>query len=112
MVTKKGNKMQENNEVMKDSPNAEGSSAGRRSSGGVGALSAKKNTKKLNAWIAIIALQNIHQQGGLTEEQLLDVMNLSERMTKTALYIYGGGDQAGIRQCINLIEEYLKEQGV
>lgn len=122
MVTKKGNKMQENNEVMKDSPNAEGSSAGRRPSGGVGALSAKKNTKKLNAGIAIIALQNIHQQsghdvvaslqGGLSEEQLLEVMNLSERLTKTALYIHGGEDQAGIRQCINLIEDYLKEQGV
>ena len=72
------------------------------------------DTKKLNAGIAIIALQNIHQQGGLTEEQLLDVMNLSERLTKTALYIHSGEDedQAGIRQCINLIEEYLKEQGV
>ncbi len=71
-----------------------------------------KDTKKLNAGIAIIALQNIHQQGGLTEEQLLDVMNLSERLTKTALYIHSGEDedQAGIRQCINLIEEYLKEQ--
>ena len=69
-----------------------------------------QDTKKINAGIAIIALQNIHQQGGLTEEQLLDVMNLSERMTKTALYIHGGEDQAGIRQCINLIEEYLKEQ--
>lgn len=83
-----------------------------------------KDTKKLNesdrtirerlAGIAIIALQNIRQQGGLTEEQLLDVTNLSERLTKTALYIHGGEDedQAGIRQCINLIEEYLKEQGV
>ena len=85
-------------------------------------VSAKKDTKKLNesdrtirerlAGIAIIALQNIHQQGGLTEEQLLEVMNLSERLTKTALYLHGGEDQAGIRQCINLIEEYLKEQGV
>ena len=83
-----------------------------------------KDTHKLNesdrtirerlAGIAIIALQNIHQQGGLTEEQLLDVINLSERLTKTALYIHSGEDedQAGIRQCINLIEDYLKEQGV
>ena len=71
-----------------------------------------QDTKKINAGIAIIALQNIHQQGGLTEEQLLEVMNLSERLTKTALYIYGGEDQAGIQQCISLIEEYLKEQGV
>lgn len=71
-----------------------------------------QDTKKINAGIAIIALQNIHQQGGLTEEQLLEVMNLSERLTKTALYIHGGEDedQADIRQCINLIEDYLKEQ--
>ena len=71
-----------------------------------------QDTKRINAGIAVIALQNIHQQGGLTEEQFLEVMNLSERLTKTALYIHGGEDedQAGIRQCINLIEEYLKEQ--
>lgn len=71
-----------------------------------------KDTNKLNAGIAIIALQNIHQLGGLTEEQFLEVMNLSERLTKTALYIHSeeDADQAGIRQCINLIEEYLKEQ--
>lgn len=73
-----------------------------------------KDLKKLNAGIAIIALQNMHQQGGLSGEQLLEIMNLSERLTKTALYRYDGEDQdqAGIRQCINLIEEYLKEQGV
>ena len=34
--------MKENNKVVKDSPNAEGSSAGRRPSGGVGALNAMK----------------------------------------------------------------------
>lgn len=75
-------------------------------------VSAKKDTKKLNAGVASIALQNIRQQGLLTEEQLLDVMNLSERLTKTALYIHSGEDedQACIRQCLNLIEEYLKEQ--
>lgn len=72
------------------------------------------DTKKLNAGIAIIALQNIYQQGGLSEEQLLEVINLSERLTNTALYRHDGEDQAqaGIHQCINLIEEYLKEQGV
>ena len=77
-------------------------------------VSAEKDTKKLNAGIAIIALQNIHEQGGLSEDQLLTATSLSERLTKTALYTYGGEDeeQAGIRQCINLIEEYLKEQGV
>ena len=73
-----------------------------------------KETKKLNAGIAIIALQNIHEQGGLSEDQLLTVMSLSERLTKTALYKGDGTnqDQAGIQQAIVLIEEYLKEQGV
>ena len=73
-----------------------------------------KDTKKLNAGIAIIALQNIHEQGGLSEDQLLTPMSLSERLTKTALYKYDGAeqDQAGIQQAFDLIEEYLQEQGV
>ena len=77
-------------------------------------VSAEKDTKKLNAWIAIIALQNIHEQGGLSEDQLLTATSLSERLTKTALYKYDGEDQnqAGIQQAFALIEEYLKEQGV
>ena len=77
-------------------------------------LSAEKDTKKLNAGIAIIALQNIHEQGGLSEDQLLTATSLSERLTKTALYKYDGEDQnqAGIQQAFALIEEYLKEQGV
>ena len=82
------------------------------------------DTKKLNessrttrerlAGIAIIALQNIHQQGGLSDNQLKKCMSLSERLTKTALYKYDGEeqDQAGIQQAFVLIEEYLKEQGV
>ena len=77
-------------------------------------VSAEKDTKKLNAVIAIIALQNIHEQGGLSEDQLLTATSLSERLTKTALYKYDGEDQnqAGIQQAFALIEEYLKEQGV
>ena len=77
-------------------------------------VSAEKDTKKLNAGIAIIALQNIHEQGGLSEDQLLTATSLSERLTKTALYEYDGEDQnqAGIQQAFALIEEYLKEQGV
>ena len=77
-------------------------------------VSAEKDTKKLNAGIAIIALQNIHEQGGLSEDQLLTATSLSERLTKTALYKYDGEDQnqAGIQQAFALIEEYLKEQGV
>ena len=72
------------------------------------------DTKKLNAGLAIIALQNIHEQGGLSDSQLKKCVSLSERLTKTALYKYDGEeqDQAGIEQSFVLIEEYLKEQGV
>lgn len=73
-----------------------------------------QDTKELNAGIAIIALQNIHEHGGLSEDQLLTATSLSERFTKTELYKYGGEeqDQAAIQQTFVLIEEYLKEQGV
>ena len=94
--------MKENNEVVK----------GIHTVGAV--LSAEKDTKKLNAGIAIVALQNIDEQGGLSEDQLLTAMSLSKRLTKTALYIGDGTnqDQAGIHQAFAMIEEYLKEQGV
>ena len=73
-----------------------------------------KDTKKLNAVIAIIALQNIDEQGRLSEDQLLTAISLSKRLTKTALYKDDGTnqDQATIQQAFTLIEEYLKEQGV
>lgn len=73
-----------------------------------------QDTKKLNAGIAIVALQNMHQQEGLSDNQLKKCMSLSERLTKTTLYKYDGEeqDQAGIEQAFVLIEEYLKEQGV
>lgn len=94
--------MKENNEVVQ----------GDNTIGAV--LSVLKDTKKLNAGIAIIALQNIHEQGGLSDNQLKKCMSLSERLTKTALYKYDGEeqDQSGIQQAFVLIEEYLKEQGV
>ena len=94
--------MKENNEVVK----------GIHTVGAV--LSAEKDTKKLNAGIAIIAIQNIHEQGGLSEDQLLTAISLSKRLTKTALYKYDGAeqDQDEIQQAFVLIEEYLKEQGV
>ena len=77
-------------------------------------VSAEKDTKKLNAGIAVNALQNIHQQGRLSDNQLKTFISLIERLTKTALYKYDGKDQnqSGIQQAFVLIEEYLKEQGV
>ena len=73
-----------------------------------------RNTRELIAGIAIIALQNIDEQGSLSEDQLLTAMSLSKRLTKTALYKGDGTnqDQTTIQQAFTLIEEYLKEQGV
>lgn len=68
------------------------------------------NTKKLNAGIAMIALQNMHQQGELSDNQLKKCVSLSERLVETALYKHDGADQdqAGIEQAFNLIEDYLR----
>ena len=75
---------------------------------------AEKDTKRLNACIAIIALGNIHQEERLSDNQLEKCVSLSERLIKTALYKYCGEeqDQDAIQQSFVLIEEYLKEQGV
>lgn len=75
---------------------------------------AEKDTKRLNAGIAIIALGNMHQEERLSENQLKKCVSLGERLTKTALYKHDGveQDQSAIQQTFVLIEEYLKEQGV
>ena len=72
-----------------------------------------RNTRERIAGIAVIALQNIDEQGGLSEDQLLTAMSLSERLTKTALYKGDGTnqEQAMIQQAFAMIEEYIKEQG-
>ena len=61
-------------------------------------VSVLKDTKKLNAGIATLALQNIHEQGCLSEDQLLTATSLSERLTKTVLY---KGDGGGARSSWN-----------
>ena len=74
---------------------------------------AEKDTKRLNAGIAIIALRNMHHEERLSDNQLEKYVSLSERMIKTDLYKYGEEqDQDAIQQTFVLIEEYLKEQGV
>ena len=107
--------MKENNEVMQGDNTALRALRANKSPCDVGVvLSVLKDTKELNAGIAIIALQNMRQQEGLSDNQLEKCMSLSERLTKTALYKYDGEeqDQSGIHQAFVLIEEYLKEQGV
>lgn len=71
-------------------------------------------TKKLNAGIALVCLQLMDSQDGLTEDQVLQITALCERLLGTSLYKNDGveQDQASIQHAIKLIEEYLEEEGV
>jgi len=73
-----------------------------------------KDTKKLNAGIAIVCLQLLDSQHRLTEDQVQKVTSLCERLLRTSLYKEDGveQDQAAIQHSISLIEEYLEEEGV
>ena len=73
-------------------------------------VSAKKDTKKLNAGIAYLCLQNLDEQASIPEKYIHDITSLADRTEKTELYNAGTNDEEIIEQCINLIEEYLKEQ--
>ena len=80
-----------------------------------------KDTKKLNAGIAIMALQGAEEVTGLKPEDFQRVAELVKRLTKTAVMqeIYTEDesvssvlDTALTEHAIAMIEEYLKEQGV
>ena len=79
------------------------------------------DAKKLNAGIAIMALQGAEEVAGLKPEDFQRVAELVKRLTKTAVMqeIYAEDesvssvlDAALTEHAINMIEEYLKEQGV
>ena len=79
------------------------------------------NTKKLNAGIALIALQGADEAQGLKPEDFERLSELVRRLTKTVVMqeIYTEDesvsstlDTALTEHAINMIEEYLKEQGV
>ena len=80
-----------------------------------------KDTKKLNAGIALMALQGADKAQGLKPEDFERVAELVKRLTKTAIMqeIYTEDelvssvlDTALTEYAIAMIEEYLKEQGV
>ena len=80
-----------------------------------------KDTKKLNAGIALLALRSADEITGLKSEDFERVAALVKRLMKTAVmqetYTEDGSvssvlDTALIEHAINMIEEYLKEQGV
>lgn len=79
------------------------------------------DTKKLSAGIAMMALQGAEEVTGLKPEDFQRVAELFKRLTKTEVMqeIYTEDesvssvlDAALTEHAINMIEEYLKEQGV
>ena len=72
-----------------------------------------KDTKKLNAGIALVCLGSYLDDGKLTQEQFNRISRLAERCVNTSLMIESEvNDAEYIEQAIAYIEEYLKEQGV
>lgn len=69
--------------------------------------------KKLNAAIAIMALNFADTDGRVNEKQFLKISALCERLATTPLYEDGKeSDEDKIQHAIKLIEEYLEEEGV
>ena len=66
------------------------------------------NTKKINAGIAFLCLQNMDNQGNIPEDLLLQIANLANQSESTELCTTGTNDEEVIKQCIALIQEYLR----
>ena len=93
--------MKENNEVVK----------GIRSVDAV--LSAEKDTKKLNAGIALVCLGSYLDDGMITQEQFNRISRLAEKCMNTSVMVESEvNDAEYIEHAIAYIEEYLQEQGV
>lgn len=66
------------------------------------------NTKKLNAGIAFLCLQNMDDQGAIPEDRVLQITKLADQSESTELYIEGTNNLEIIDQCLALIQEYLR----
>ena len=77
-------------------------------------VSAEKDTKKLNAGIALLCLHNMQQEGLLSEEEFNTIAKQCERLKGLPLYNESNNEQdkTFISHAISTVEEYLKEQGV
>ena len=73
---------------------------------------AEKDTKRLNAGIAFLALQSLDDRDGVSDKYIPAITALAERTVVTPLCNAGTTDDEVVHQCIIAIEEYLKEQGV
>ena len=71
-----------------------------------------KDTKKLNAGIAFLALQSLDDRDSISDKYIPAITALAERAVITPLYKPGTPDDEIIQQCMITIEEYIKEQGV
>ena len=73
-----------------------------------------KDTKELNAGIALLALQSFDEAQVLSEEDYTKTVAMAHRLEKTSLYkdSKDSDNTIHIQQAFTLIEEYLKEQGV
>ncbi len=73
-----------------------------------------RNTRERIAVIALMALKDFHESGLFPEKHNSILVELSERLLKTSLCKSpeDTGDDEVLEQTFNLIEEYLKEQGV
>ncbi len=72
-----------------------------------------KDTKKLNAGIALVCLGAYLDDGMITQEQFNRISRLAEKCMNTSVTIESEvNDAEYIEHAIAYIEEYLKEQGV
>lgn len=72
-----------------------------------------KDTKKLNAGIALVCLGSYLDDGKITQEQFKRISCLAERCMNTSFMIESEvNDAEYLEQAIAYIEEYLQEQGV
>ena len=73
-----------------------------------------KDTKELNAGIALLALQSFNEAQVLSEEDYTKTVAMVYRLEKTPLFkdSKDSDNAIHIQQAFTLIEEYLKEQGV
>ncbi len=72
-----------------------------------------KDTKKLNAGIALVCLGAYLDDGMITQEQFNHISRLAEKCMNTSVTIESEvNDAEYIEHAIAYIEEYLQEQGV
>lgn len=73
---------------------------------------AEKDTKKLNAGIALVCLGSYLDDGRITQEQFNRISRLAQKCKNTSVTESEVNDAEYIEQAIAYLEDYLQEQGV